>query len=250
VSVYAACPDTSLTITTDSKHPHHSSLLVVDLSAGHTHLPISALVQSSNSWASIHPTAIRHLSSESFTRDRVCSTSFCCSRVRVAARLNGWRGWWWSASAATAAGWPEAETMDLVTAELLAMQLTDMTMFQRVNAMELWMLDTSTRMKHIRAGQSRKACLDVWAVPPLWLNWRDRALVVQRSRDIVITTVVLESLCFDMRCTVYNRYSLMTSRTLSLCVVCSRLRIDVLMDSLVLMLQIFRGLYCVCFCLL
>ena len=45
VSVYAACPDVSLTVTPDLKHPGASVLLFVDLSAGHCRLGGSALAQ-------------------------------------------------------------------------------------------------------------------------------------------------------------------------------------------------------------
>ena len=45
VSVYAACPDVSLTVTPDLKHPGRSVLLFVDLSAGHYRLGGSALAQ-------------------------------------------------------------------------------------------------------------------------------------------------------------------------------------------------------------
>ncbi|KAK8823027.1 hypothetical protein WA577_001628 [Blastocystis sp. JDR] len=45
VSVYAGCPDISLTVTPDIKHTGCSSLVLVDLSGGHTRLGGSALVQ-------------------------------------------------------------------------------------------------------------------------------------------------------------------------------------------------------------
>ena len=45
VSVYAACPDVSLTVTPDLKHPGRSTLLFVDLGDGHKHLGGSALAQ-------------------------------------------------------------------------------------------------------------------------------------------------------------------------------------------------------------
>ena len=43
VSVYAACPDISLTVTPDIKHPGSSSLLFIDLSDNHYRLGASAL---------------------------------------------------------------------------------------------------------------------------------------------------------------------------------------------------------------
>ena len=45
VSVYAGCPDISLTVTPDMKHAGRSSLVFVDLSGGHARLGGSALVQ-------------------------------------------------------------------------------------------------------------------------------------------------------------------------------------------------------------
>ena len=45
VSVYAGCPDISLTVTPDIKHAGRSSLVFVDLSGGHARLGGSALVQ-------------------------------------------------------------------------------------------------------------------------------------------------------------------------------------------------------------
>ena len=45
VSVYAACPDVSLTVTPDLKHPGRSTLLFVDLGDGNQHLGGSALAQ-------------------------------------------------------------------------------------------------------------------------------------------------------------------------------------------------------------
>ena len=45
VSVYAGCPDSSLTVTPDIKHAGRSSLVLVDLSGGHARLGGSALAQ-------------------------------------------------------------------------------------------------------------------------------------------------------------------------------------------------------------
>ena len=45
VSVYAGCPDISLTVTPDIKHAGRSSLVLVDLSGGHARLGGSALAQ-------------------------------------------------------------------------------------------------------------------------------------------------------------------------------------------------------------
>ena len=45
VSVYAGCPDMALTVTPDIKHAGRSSLVFVDLSAGHARLGGSALAQ-------------------------------------------------------------------------------------------------------------------------------------------------------------------------------------------------------------
>lgn len=45
VSVYAACPDVSLTVSPDLKHPGRSTLLFVDLSAGQQRMGGSALAQ-------------------------------------------------------------------------------------------------------------------------------------------------------------------------------------------------------------
>ena len=45
VSVYAGCPDISLTVTPDIKHAGRSSLVFVDLSGGHARLGGSALAQ-------------------------------------------------------------------------------------------------------------------------------------------------------------------------------------------------------------
>ena len=45
VSVYAGCPDISLTVTPDIKHAGRSSLVFVDLSGGHAWLGGSALAQ-------------------------------------------------------------------------------------------------------------------------------------------------------------------------------------------------------------
>ena len=45
VSVYAGCPDISLTVTPDMKHPGRSSLVFVGLSGGHARLGGSALAQ-------------------------------------------------------------------------------------------------------------------------------------------------------------------------------------------------------------
>ena len=50
VSVYAGCPDISLTVTPDIKHAGRSSLVFVDLSGGHARLGGSALAQTF-SWA-------------------------------------------------------------------------------------------------------------------------------------------------------------------------------------------------------
>ena len=59
VSVYAGCPDISLTVTPDIKHAGRSSLVFVDLSGGHARLGGSALAQPSSSWATHRPTATR-----------------------------------------------------------------------------------------------------------------------------------------------------------------------------------------------
>ena len=55
VSVYAGCPDISLTVTPDIKHAGRSSLVFVDLSGGHARLGGSALVQTFKQLGDVTP---------------------------------------------------------------------------------------------------------------------------------------------------------------------------------------------------
>ncbi|KAK8813426.1 hypothetical protein WA556_000006 [Blastocystis sp. ATCC 50177/Nand II] len=55
VSVYADCPDISLTVTPDIKHAGRSSLVFVDLSGGHTRLGGSALAQTFKQLGDVTP---------------------------------------------------------------------------------------------------------------------------------------------------------------------------------------------------
>ena len=55
VLVYAGCPDTSLTVTPDIKHAGRSSLVLVDLSGGHTRLGGSVLVQTFKQLGDVTP---------------------------------------------------------------------------------------------------------------------------------------------------------------------------------------------------
>ena len=55
VSVYAGCPDISLTVTPDIKHAGRSSLVFVDLSGGHARLGGSALAQTFKQLGDVTP---------------------------------------------------------------------------------------------------------------------------------------------------------------------------------------------------
>ncbi|OAO15371.1 phosphoribosylformylglycinamidine synthase [Blastocystis sp. ATCC 50177/Nand II] len=55
VSVYAGCPDISLTVTPDIKHAGRSSLVFVDLSGGHARLGGSALAQTFKQLGDVAP---------------------------------------------------------------------------------------------------------------------------------------------------------------------------------------------------
>ena len=55
VSVYAGCPDISLTVTPDIKHAGRSSLVFVDLSGGHARLGGSALAQTFKQLGDVKP---------------------------------------------------------------------------------------------------------------------------------------------------------------------------------------------------
>ncbi|KAK8831025.1 hypothetical protein WA577_003723 [Blastocystis sp. JDR] len=55
VSVYAGCPDISLTVTPDIKHAGRSSLVLVDLSGGHARLGGSALAQTFKQLGDVTP---------------------------------------------------------------------------------------------------------------------------------------------------------------------------------------------------
>ena len=55
VSVYAGCPDISLTVTPDIKHTGRSSLVFVDLSGGHARLGGSALAQTFKQLGNVTP---------------------------------------------------------------------------------------------------------------------------------------------------------------------------------------------------
>ena len=55
VSMYAGCPDISLTVTPDIKHAGRSSLVFVDLSGGHARLGGSALAQTFKQLGDVTP---------------------------------------------------------------------------------------------------------------------------------------------------------------------------------------------------